>query len=100
MGLFDWVALPFKCPFCNFEQARPSQDEEGIWQTKATECLLNVYKKGSKLRFGNAMIRVGEIEMHNVCPSCKKYVSANVLIKNGKLTDKINYPKKKLQSRR
>lgn len=31
MGLFDWIVLPFKCPFCNFEGVKPSQDEEGTW---------------------------------------------------------------------
>ena len=94
MGLFDWIALPFKCPFCNFEQIKPSQNKEGMWQTKTAECLLNVYKKGSELNFGNIIIKDGEIEVHNVCSNCKKYVSANAQIKNGKLTGKIIYFKK------
>jgi len=55
---------------------------------------MNIYKRGGKLKFDKAIIKDGEIEMHNVCPRCKKYVSANVRIKNGKLTDKIIYSKK------
>ena len=36
MGLFDWVVLGFKCPFCGFEQTEPDKGEPGIWQTKAS----------------------------------------------------------------
>ncbi len=92
--MFDWMILPFKCPFCKFEQVKPSQHEEGIWQTKATKCLLNVYKKGSKLQFDEVTVKDGEIGIHNICPRCDKYISANAQIKDGRLTGRIAYSKK------
>lgn len=92
MGMFDWVMLPFKCPVCKFDQTIPSEFEEGIWQTKSTICSLDIYKKGSEVRFeeGTKMIE-GEIEIHNLCPNCEKFTRAIVKIENGKLTDKIRY---------
>lgn len=92
MGMFDSIILPFKCPFCGFEQTKPEEYEDGVWQTKATERLLDVYKNGDALDFGrNLNVKEGEIEIHTICPGCEKFVSATVKIEEGKLTDKIIY---------
>ncbi len=87
MGMFDNVNLPFKCPECGFEQEKPTDELEGIWQTKDTACVLYSFVEGDELKFkGGLVVEKGSIEVHNACPSCGAFVSAKAEVVDNKLT--------------
>jgi len=47
--------------------------------------------KDMMVYFRHIKISDGSMEIHHVCPSCKRFVSADIQIKNGRLHDKITY---------
>jgi hypothetical protein len=97
MGMFDEVIADFKCPYCAYELSAEEientlETKNETWQTKATIKLLEQYKVGDKLKFrSNVKINDGSVEIHHICPSCKKFVSADIEVKNNRLSDKIMY---------
>ena len=97
--MFDTVIADFKCPYCGHEITKKDveetlEDTDKTWQTKATACLLDVYKIGDELNFDYSLkIDDGWIEIHHVCPKCKKFVQAEIQVKNGRLYNKIIYKK-------
>lgn len=87
MGLFDYVEMPLTCPKCgHFEPAHN-------WQTKSLYCTLERYRPGDTVFDGYRTGRNGDLEIHTTCPKCDKAVVAFVLVENGKLTFKIEFPK-------
>ncbi len=87
MGLFDWVYAPFVCPHCGYRE-----DNHG-WQTKSLFNALESFKVGDVVEISDAYKRVkvieGEIEIHTVCPECKKFVSCWIKIRDGVVMDEI-----------
>lgn len=85
MGMFDEVIADFKCPYCGVKVPKDT------WQTKATAKLLDVYKVNDKLKIDDFSIEKGWMEVHHVCQKCKKYVQAEIEVKNNKLGEKVRY---------
>ncbi|OGZ67066.1 MAG: hypothetical protein A3D34_01500 [Candidatus Staskawiczbacteria bacterium RIFCSPHIGHO2_02_FULL_33_16] len=98
MGMFDSVIADFKCPYCAYELSKEEMEmtrseKDDTWQTKATLKLLDTYKIGDEPKFGNVKIKEGWMEVHHVCPKCKKFVDSEIEIKDYALSDKISYEK-------
>ncbi|MDE1845982.1 MAG: hypothetical protein KGH53_01735 [Candidatus Micrarchaeota archaeon] len=85
MGLFDYVLLSFKCPNCG------EIEKHHEWQTKAFDRVLSTYKPGQVAETDDALIKDGKVWIHTVCKNCNKPIQARVVIKNYKLTSKIDY---------
>jgi len=90
------VIADFKCPYCRHELTKEEMKKtlnksDDTWQTKATHRLLDVYRVGDKPKFYKVKISEGSMKIHDVCPKCDKFVQAEIEIKNGKLSNKIDY---------
>ena len=98
MGLFDEIIADFKCPYCGHEilkedMGKSPEDNGNRWQTKATNCLLDIYKIGDELEFKNLKVINGWLQIHNSCTKCKKFVEAEIEINDNRLSDKVVYLK-------
>lgn len=96
MGMFDTIMADFKCPHCEYKipkenMENAAEDNDLAWQTKATDCSLNTYKIGDDLEFEKLKIKEGWMEIYHICPECKKFVNAEIEIKDNKLSDKVVY---------
>ena len=96
MGIFDNVIADFKCPYCEYGLTKEEiestiEEKDETWQTKATLKLLDIYKIGDEPKFGKVKIDEGWMKIHHVCPKCKKFVDAEIEIKNGRLSNNVRY---------
>ena len=96
MGLFDTIIADFKCPYCEYKITKEEMEKDieniDAWQTKATACMMDVYRIGDKLNFeGSLKIDDSWIGIHHICPKCKKFVEAEIRIKKSKLRNEIRY---------
>lgn len=90
MGLYDTITLPLKCSRCK------RIEEKHDWQTKGMGEGLGHFKVGDNVPvYGNEIIK-GKVEIHTICPRCKKFVDAMASIEDSKITDKVIYKKIKL----
>ncbi len=91
MGVFDSFIPSEKiiCPKCNkeLENGDPDLPYRCVLQSKALECLLNVYKQDEPLQIktteSNFSIKDGWIEAHTICDKCENYVQFKIIIENG-----------------
>lgn len=100
MGMFDWVIADFECSYCGHKIKKVSMGkEEGYernkaWQTKATACCLDTYRISDKLEFKEKLkINNGWIQIVHICPKCDKFITAEIEIKNGRLSKNVRYVK-------
>ena len=97
MGMFDEVIADFNCPYCSYTLTRDAMEKtvgktDDTWQTKATSCILKVYRIGDELDFkSDIKIKEGWMEIHHVCLKCDKFVQADIDIKNEMLNGNIKY---------
>lgn len=96
MGMFDTIIADFKCPHCEYkipkeDMENAAENNDLAWQTKATDCSLNACKIGDELEFEKLSIIGGWMEIYHICPKCRKFVEAEIEIKNNRLGDKVVY---------
>ena len=87
MGMFDVVVFktPLFCPYCKEELSNGDSELGGGWQTKDFDPpLLNEFVEGQlagKLPKGGR-----SFEANNTCKKCKRFISFNFAITDGKIT--------------
>ena len=74
MGMFDSVFIKMKCPHCGEEAEREAQ-------TKDTDCVLNVWRKGSRI----STDKYTYLDCIVSC-SCGEFFYCKVMLDKGEVT--------------
>lgn len=94
MGLFDYVELSFDCPACSYKKNKRE------WQTNSLQNSLFAYKAGDRISIPVSKKSKDSIEIHTICPGCRKFIEAKVKIEKGKIIDQVDYPRMRRAKRK
>ena len=89
------MSLPFKCPNCYHIEKKHK------WQTKALDKVLSIYKPGEYVGdTDEALIKEGKLWILTLCKKCGASIDAGAMIKNYKLTSRVDYTARQKRRRR